>query len=225
MLDERMTVQPQPSQDEHSKVNGGTLAIGDKLCQIHSQVSDMISPRAHKNELDSNYLQMLQNLKIPPDNACPRRRLLPLLNITAEFIKLCAIATSKVPQPCCSNTISQLLMQSTIEELRIFGELSTQNIRARLALGLDPTRELKWVQDCDTHVNYLQPPPGVHPKHHLEDILDRFPLFQLEGVIIDVITNLTKKLDPPVLVQLERGKLRGMTGLETRRLKRRVGLV
>ncbi|RJE19384.1 hypothetical protein PHISCL_08280 [Aspergillus sclerotialis] len=181
-------------------------------------------PEVHKNELDSNYLLMLQNLKIPPANACSRRRLLPLINITVEFIKLCAMASSKVPQPCWFNTISQLLMQSIIEELRIFGELSTQNLKARLAPELVSPRELEWAQNCDTYINYLQPPPGVHTKHHLEDISDRFPLFQLEGVIIDAIVNLMKKLDPPVLVQLERGKLRGMTVLETRRLKRRLGL-
>lgn len=224
MLDERMTIRLQPSLNEYSEVNGEFSAIGDIISRIYSLSTDAMPPEAHENELNSNYLSMLHNLKIPPGNARSRRRLHPLLNITPEFIKLCAIASPKVSECCCSNITSQLIMQTIIEEIRIFGEPSPENLNARRVLGMPPSGELRWAQNCDTYINYLQPPPGVQPKIHIEDMSNKFPLFQFEGVVIDFLFNLMKKLDPPVLVQLERGKLRGMTGLETRQLKRRVGI-
>lgn len=216
------------SQSQHGCHNptGKTTATDLKIRQVRSSlITDTIPAEANQSELDSNYLSMLQQLKIPPSNACPRRRLLPLFNIIREFIAICTCAASKVSETPWFNITGQLVMHGIIEEIRVSGNLSSEDLGTRLAWAPDASKEPKWTRNLFNYMDYLQPPAGVHPRIHLEGISNEFPFFQLEGILIDFLFSLMKKLDPPVLVQLERGKLNGMTRAETQMLKRRVGFV
>lgn len=58
---------------------------------------------------------------------------------------------------------------------------------------------------------------------HLETISNDRSLSQLEGVVREFLFDLMKALDPPVLLQLERGQLGKLNRAETEQLKRRVG--
>lgn len=176
-----------------------------------------------ESALDSNYRSMLKQLKISLNNARPRTKLLLLSNTAREFTTLCSIAGPKVSETHLFNITSELIMQGIIEEIRVSGYLSSEDISTRLAWAPDASKESKWTRNFAKYMNYLQPPPGVHPKTHLDGISNEFSLFQFEGIVIDFLFNLMKKLDPPVLVQLERGKLCGMTRAETQMLKHRVG--
>lgn len=134
-------------------------------------------------------------------------------------------AAPKVSETRWFNITSQLIMQAIIEDVRICGNLSSEDLGTRLAWVPDASKELEWSRNLGNYMDYLQPPAGVHPRIHLEGISNEFPFFQFEGIVIDFLLNLMKRLEPPVLVQLERGKLNGMTNFETQMLKRRVGFV
>lgn len=49
------------------------------------------------------------------------------------------------------------------------------------------------------------------------------PLPRLQDAIVDFMSNLIEGLEAPVLVQLERGQLHGLSRVETQQLKDRVG--
>lgn len=49
-------------------------------------------------------------------------------------------------------------------------------------------------------------------------------LRRLKSAVVDFLSDLVKTLDPPVLVQLERGQLGKLSRAETEQLKIRVGI-
>jgi hypothetical protein len=53
----------------------------------------------------------------------------------------------------------------------------------------------------------------------------KLPLFRFEGDVIDLLFDIMKSLEPPVLIQLERGKLGDLSRAETQALKDRIGLI
>ena len=54
--------------------------------------------------------------------------------------------------------------------------------------------------------------------------LTEFPLLHLEEVILELLSSLLSMLDTPILMQLEAGKLYGLTVTETEAFKDRIGI-
>lgn len=168
---------------------------------------------------------MLQQLRVHPDNAPPRRRLIPLSWIIREFIDLCVTTTMKESDSHWLDIAAQLTAQAIAEEFWIFASVSSEELHGRLIwVPSDPSMTVEWDRLCEKYMNRLQLPPDTPWEVRPEETPTALPLYHLEEVVIDFLLNLMKSLDAPVLVQLERGKLGGLTRAETQSLKDRIGI-
>jgi len=59
---------------------------------------------------------------------------------------------------------------------------------------------------------------------HFQHLLTEFPLLHLEEVILESLSSFLSMLDTPILMQLEAGKLDGLTVTETETFKDRIGI-
>ncbi|KAL2001251.1 hypothetical protein VTN02DRAFT_1982 [Thermoascus thermophilus] len=87
----------------------------------------------------------------------------------------------------------------------------------------DAVNVSSWWKKRAEYMDRLQPESGVSHHIHLENLSNAFPIFQFEGMIIDFLTHLIESLEVPVLLQLERGQLGGLSRTESENLKKRVG--
>jgi len=60
---------------------------------------------------------------------------------------------------------------------------------------------------------------------HFQRLLTEFPLLHLEELILESLSSLLSMLDTPILMQLEAGKLDGLTVTETEAFKDRIGII
>lgn len=168
---------------------------------------------------DNNYNFMLTRLNIPTNEALPRIKLLPLSNCFGEFITLCNAAAERIPERRRLDITGQFMMHAVIEDITVFGNtLPGRSLDDCLTWSPDGLR----TKYRDKYLRHLQRPTGVPIETHLEHVSNRFPLFRFEEIAIGFLSDLMKILDPPVLLQLERGKLNGMTRAETQELKERI---
>lgn len=120
---------------------------------------------------------------------------------------------------------ARLTALAVVEEFRLFASVSTEDLCNRLSwLPDDRDKAREWVRVRGKYLDYLLLPEGKPPAVHLADISRELSLFQLEGTVIDFLCDTMKSLEPPVLIQLERGKLGDLSRAETQALKNRIGL-
>lgn len=209
-----------------------------------------LTPRALQvdhSTLERNYHTMLLQLRIPPENQIrDRRKIILLLDIIPEFMALCAIAAPILSDELSMELAAQFMMQASLEQYQIFGNISPEIINEAFAWGANgidnavsdaksSKRQINspcidaidnassWEKKRAEYLNRLQPEGEVSLHVHLQSLSNNFPFFQFEGMIIDFLTHLIEKLEVPVLLQLERGQLGELSFTETEKLKKRVG--
>lgn len=148
-----------------------------------------------------------------------------LSNIIPKFMDLCTMAKEKVSVTRWVDITAQFLMQAAAEEYHRYGNGSLETFNKCLSWEpKDNSQALAWKQASAKYVDCLKSQRRTLLDAHLETTSDEKSLRRLESSVIDFLLDLMRTLDPPVLVQLERGQLGGLSRAETEQLKNHVGL-
>ncbi|GIJ87182.1 hypothetical protein Asppvi_006088 [Aspergillus pseudoviridinutans] len=141
--------------------------------------------------------------------------------IAYAFISLCIVANDHLSDNW-ADIAAQLMLKAAYEN---HGSTMPDKFYELIAQAPEALKKKPdWQRVADKYETYLQPPLGVLPSRDLETPLKRLPTHQLGTIIIEFLFDLMRCLNPPVLLQLERGKLYGLSRAETQGLKTKVGL-
>lgn len=77
--------------------------------------------------------------------------------------------------------------------------------------------------EADTMSQFV-PVPNASLAMHLDSLAAKYPIQKFENQILGFIQNVAEFPEPPILTQLEHGKLEGLTVEETDAFKRRCGI-
>lgn len=146
-----------------------------------------------------------------------------LSNTIPKFMDLCTMAKEKVSITRWVDITVQFLMEAAAEEYHRYGNGSLEAFNKCLCWEpKDNSQALAWKQASAKYVDCLKSQRTLLDAH-LETTSSEKSLHRLEGTVVDFLLDLMKTLDPPVLVQLERGQLGGLSRAETEHLKNQVG--
>lgn len=153
----------------------------------------------------------------PPDDHSLR-----LESIGIEFMDMCAVAVSKVSETRWFDTGARFMTQAVLEEQRdgTARPEALDRFYAWKPSGLE--RNLKWSNALKRYAAEL--PDSVGVPAAWETLQQRYPFAEFKAIVVAFLFELMTTLDPPVLIQLEQGKLGSLTTAETRQLKERVGI-
>ncbi|PYI21154.1 hypothetical protein BO99DRAFT_472334 [Aspergillus violaceofuscus CBS 115571] len=220
--------------------------IDQLLCHGRARVEGQ-KPEDHNIEW---YLRTIQTTRAVlldpnslPDDICTKDRLLNFavifcrryallqngaaeataLFLLANFLALCEGPGESWPE-LKDAILAHLIMAAAKEELAATGIPSTPGYDECINRVHEVIEEKSTAKGRQGHLKYFQPPRGLSLEVHLRNISNGLPAAQLARAVIDYLANLMQSLDPPILLQLERGKLGGLTREETRQLKERIGL-
>ncbi|KAA8645528.1 hypothetical protein EYZ11_009097 [Aspergillus tanneri] len=166
------------------------------------------------------------NARIKADNDCRDHNQIPLSDLVVQFISLCNAVDTVVTEKQRAGIAAQLIVQAALQESQVFGNASPESTREYIPkvvakLDTPPTQDRV---KSGGFTSYLQlPPMGISLAAHIEALSERTPLRYLNDAMFDLLTRIIKSLEPPVLVQLERGRLAGLSRAETQQLKDKVG--
>lgn len=147
-----------------------------------------------------------------------------LHGIIPEFMKLCTIAKGKVSGTRWVDIVAQFMMQAATEEFH-WGHQVPETFNGCLPWDLDDrSQTLIWKQARAKYMRHLQPERGMSLEAYFQATSNERVLRRLKSAVVDFLSDLVKTLDPPVLVQLERGQLGKLSRAETEQLKIRVGI-
>ncbi|GFF49647.1 hypothetical protein IFM58399_08611 [Aspergillus lentulus] len=171
-----------------------------------------LKPQAQRPHIDTNNDRTQPTLDIGPA-------------IAYAFLSLCIVANDHLSDTNWADIAAQLMLKVASEKHGSHGSTTPDIFYELIAQAPEAVKERpEWQQVVDKYETYLQPPLGVHPSRDLETALKRLPTHQLGTIIIEFLFDLMRRLNPPVLLQLERGKLYGLSRAETQGLKTKIGL-
>ncbi|KAJ5692074.1 hypothetical protein N7462_001497 [Penicillium macrosclerotiorum] len=154
----------------------------------------------------------------PQDHdACPS-----LSSIGVDFMNLCSTAASKVSETRWFDAGARFVVQATLEEQREGRPTSEQLSKLRAWVPENSALYSKWAIAHEKYTRELPNPDELLTE--CESLTQRMPFPQFKAIIIEFLVDLMITLDPPILLQLERGKLGQLSRAETQRLKERAGL-
>ncbi|XP_077660482.1 uncharacterized protein AFUA_3G05380 [Aspergillus fumigatus Af293] len=145
--------------------------------------------------------------------------------IAYAFISLCIVANDHLPNTNWADIAAQLMLKAASEKHSSHGSTTPDIFYELIAQAPESVKKWpEWQRVADKYETYLQPPFRVLPSRDLETALQRPPTHRLGTIIIEFLFDLMRRLSPPILLQLERGKLCGLSRAETQGLKTKVGL-
>ncbi|KAE8362969.1 hypothetical protein BDV27DRAFT_130642 [Aspergillus caelatus] len=146
-----------------------------------------------------------------------------LSELAGTFITLCYTIGARLSEATWADTAAQFVMQAAVEEYRKSESSASLSKHITWAKNIsDQTASKnKAFTDC---MSYLQPPDGTSVNVHMRTISAKFPINKFKCAVFDTLVKIMKVLEPPILIQLERGQLWGLSRAETKQLKDRVGL-
>ncbi|KAB8215179.1 hypothetical protein BDV33DRAFT_181349 [Aspergillus novoparasiticus] len=146
-----------------------------------------------------------------------------LSELAGTFITLCCTVGARLSEATWADTAAQFVMQSAIDEYRKSESPASLSKHITWARKLS-VQTAKMNQAFTECISHLQPPDGTPLNVHMRTVSARFPINKFKYSVFDTLVNIMKVLEPPVLLQLERGQLWGLSRTETKQLKDRVGL-
>jgi hypothetical protein len=146
-----------------------------------------------------------------------------LSKLAMAFISLCHNVGTRLSDAEWTCVAAQFVIQAALEEYRTSESCTS------------PSKCIAWAEETlnqisnrrqasSRYMSYLQPPSGTPLDIHLVNVSTKLPLPPFVYTVFDVLISIMKVLEPPVLIQLERGQLWGLSRAETQQLKDRVGL-
>ena len=192
--------------------------------QLLSFASALLQPYTTREPQDRGY----DLVELDEDRTKSRQRRIPVSEAIHKFIKLCTLAAEEMaearwPEERCTDLVAQLMLQATIEAYRADRDNSSQVLADRRIFLGEHHSQAEAIHDA-MYAKYLQPRPGIPPSEQLEEVAVKFPLPEVEETMIDFLVDPMGLLKTPILIQLERGKLDGLSREDTLALKDRVGL-
>ncbi|GIK00998.1 hypothetical protein Aspvir_005030 [Aspergillus viridinutans] len=180
---------------------GFTISTERQVYPPHSK------PEAPRPHIDTNNDRTQLRLDILPA-------------IAYAFISVCIVANDHLSNTNWADIAAQLMLKAASEKHGSHGSTTPDIFYELIAQAPEALKKQPdWQRVADKYETYLQPPLGL-----LETALKRLPTHQLGTIIIEFLFDLMRCLNPPVLLQLERGKLYGLSRAETQGLKTKVGL-
>ncbi|KAI9798561.1 MAG: hypothetical protein M1833_004698 [Piccolia ochrophora] len=143
------------------------------------------------------------------------------------------------------DTAAGFILQAVLEQYLIYGNKGAGPLREAFAWGFNAQGQPDHNDDekvnamfrCDEEATYpiwgeikadrlkaLLPRPQIEASIHLEGLATRFPMKEFSRKLLGYLADLSRLPARPALVQLESGKLDGLSREETKALRERVGL-
>ncbi|KAL4911822.1 hypothetical protein BDW62DRAFT_42085 [Aspergillus aurantiobrunneus] len=161
--------------------------------------------------------QVLEIIKI--FNTAVRARPIMLANMAHSFVSACESANKDVLQPYATEVATHLCIHAAFRMYRDSNNGSSKGFDKYLARL--PEGEGK----APEYITQTLPSIGISEKACLETIRQTVRVNESGPTIpLDTLVNIMQLLEPPVLLQLERGKLKGLSRAKTQQLKQRVGM-
>lgn len=157
-------------------------------------------------------------------NGCPQA-LDKSCNLLDKYITLCHVSKNKLPEGH-ADIATKLVMQAASNECRTIGNGSRHGYRECVHRVIEHLRKNSDPGKSQANTEYLSyirlpidPPPDAMREARQRKSRENGIVSAVHGFL----TNLMKTLDPPILLQLERGKVGGLSREETQKLKEKVG--
>ncbi|KAE8375329.1 hypothetical protein BDV26DRAFT_268136 [Aspergillus bertholletiae] len=153
----------------------------------------------------------------------PTEKPISLSELTETFITLCRTIGTRLPEATWGDIAAQFVVQAAVEEYR--KSESSASLSKHIAWAKKMSDQTANMNEAFTKcISYLQPPHGASLSVHMRIVSTKFPIDKFKCAVFDTLAKIMKVLEPPVLIQLERGQLWGLSRAETKQLKERVGL-
>ncbi|EAW09137.1 uncharacterized protein ACLA_033400 [Aspergillus clavatus NRRL 1] len=193
------------------EVDSVTLECGAGSSSTRTRRGSTLNPNGGRSQYDASNKQAL---------LCQS-----LCAIAPSFLSLCTVADDLIGETDWTDIAAQLMLKAAIGKHQICDGSSMNIFNEQMEqIPEFMRRSSKWKQVSDKYNEYIHPPPGISMLTHIETTLRQSHLNRLGDAIIDFLSILMKKLCPPILLQLEKGKLRGLSRKETRDLLCKAGL-
>jgi hypothetical protein len=190
-----------------------------------------------KSSLAANRQDMMSHLSIPYCQSLPDLKFaISLLDILPEYMVLCKMVPLSVRDNWMDEAVI-FMLQSAIEQVLIYGKPIEDSADGAFAwdwagineqlpeiIGCDDVEINAWEDKRTSLKASLFPNEGLTWETHFRRLLTEFPLLHLEEMILELLSSLLNMLDTPILMQLEAGKLDGLTTSETQAFKDRIGI-
>ncbi|KAE8399329.1 hypothetical protein BDV37DRAFT_234687 [Aspergillus pseudonomiae] len=150
----------------------------------------------------------------------PEENPISLSELAGSFISLCYAVGARLSEATWANTAAQFVMQAAVEEYQKSQSSDSLNKHITWAESQMANMNQAFIE----YMSYLQPPDGTSLNVHMRTVSANFPMDKFKCAVFDTLVKIMKVLEPPVLIQLERGQLWGLSRAETKQLKDRVGL-
>ncbi|PWY65945.1 hypothetical protein BO94DRAFT_504594 [Aspergillus sclerotioniger CBS 115572] len=147
-------------------------------------------------------------------------------DLLERFITLCHASKNRLPEGH-ADIATKLIMQAALSECRTIGNRSRDGYREcvhRVIERLRKTSNSGISQANTEYLSYIRLPIDPPPDGTREAPQRISHINGMAPAVHVFLTNLMKTLNPPILLQLERGKLGGLSREETQQLKDKVGL-
>ncbi|TQB69900.1 hypothetical protein MPDQ_001261 [Monascus purpureus] len=211
-----------PSTRKNERADKGISGIPPTVSQsLHS----LLSSESRESRVDTTVLDGSSHPVPSLNSRHTKGKAIPLLDTIPDLIALCTLAAAEVSEERWLGLLARFMLQASLETYLDHGEASPEHLnRCFTWTPTEPSRALKWEQERTRYLDHLQPRAGDSLYTHLENLSKEFSMFQLEGIVIEFLVELVRMLKPPVLIQLERGKLEGLSYAETLMFKGQAGL-
>ena len=144
----------------------------------------------------------------------------PLSDIAVQFMDLCHSAVAHVSRRRWFDLGAHFMVHAILEEQERFPD---QLDRLRNWRTNDGELDIWWEVSCTMFLEHMPAPFGTAGPMSREELDETFPLKALQHRYVDFFEDLMEVLDAPLLLQLEQGRLEGLTREETQRVRNYCG--
>ncbi|PGH30527.1 hypothetical protein GX50_06707 [[Emmonsia] crescens] len=207
-------------------------------CRISSRATE--TPFiGDKSFLERNRRDMYSHMGIPYEDG-DDKILVALLDILPEYMSLCAMVPHRdIPDTSWMELPVRFMLHAAIEEVLLQGKTIAEAANEAFAWDYpykvegdegDDEKEHKvqiaqWETVRDSvKASLVSAADEREWEVRVEEILQKSPFIQFEEYVLDWLMALFRFQDTPILVQLEEGKLEGLTLEETAAFMDRVGI-
>lgn len=194
-------------------------------------------PVIPKSTLATNRRDMMSHLCVFCDQDFPDSEFcVSLLDILPEYVALCKMVPLNVTHSWMNGAVV-FMLQAAIEQILIYGNIIEDSIDEAFAWDwVEVTGQVLWTSENNDAEASMWENKRISLKtsllnnqrptweDHFRHLLTEFPLLHFDEMILELLSGLLKMLNTPVLMQLEAGKLDGLTVTETEAFKDRIGV-
>ncbi|PYH95197.1 hypothetical protein BO71DRAFT_398201 [Aspergillus ellipticus CBS 707.79] len=146
----------------------------------------------------------------------------PYFDMLLKLAALCNATDKMLPEDIVAHFILLTAWDEYPLEIRSLNRY--KDLISRALDRLNETPYASAIQASSNYLNNFQLPVNSLLDTPTDTLLMESPRNTLEGLVSRFLAYLMKTLDPPVLIQIERGQLVGLSREETKRLKDRAGV-